>query len=52
MVTLYAAVVVLHPVAFTESVTSKVPAPALPHNTVTLFVPTPDVIVPPEITQA
>ena len=43
---------VLHPVAFTESETIKVPVPALPHKTVTLFVPTPDVIVPPETTQA
>ena len=44
-------VVVLQPVAFTESLTDIVPAPEVFHKTVTLLVPAPAVKVPPETFQ-
>ena len=52
MVTEYAVVVVLQPVAFTESLTIKVPVPAEPQAMVALADPCPDDIVPPVTVQA
>ena len=49
MVTEYAAVVAMQPVAVTESLTVKLPVPALAQLTLILALPCPDVMVPPVI---
>src|SRR5260221_13769561 len=48
-VTLYVAVVTVQPEAVIVSPTINVPVPEAPQVTVTLFVPAPAVIAPPEI---
>ena len=51
MVTIWATVEILQPVALTESETITEPEPALPNNTVAALVPWPEVTEPPLIVQ-